>query len=385
MKYYDSSFEEYVQAVKTHNMHPELKSKMDSFSPDIQNFRHVLLYGPSGAGKYSQALSLIQKYSPSHLKYDKKVSIYNEKTEKRKFDTGNSNNGKKKSANSVMKKSDFVCRISDIHYEVDMSLLGCNSKTLWHDIFFQIVDIVSVKPQKYGIILCKNMHHIYNELLDVFYSYINHPLYHYNIHIFFVLLTESVGFLPQSILNSFDVIRVKRPDAAHYIRMAHKQPRNIFGTRHIYFLNNIEEKCLQQNIDAFGPSALSNLKEVHMLKRGGEKDIPRDIFNTVVDEIITKMMRADSRTFKIQDFRNDLYNMLIYNLDVSECICHILFYTIENGYIRSSDIQDVLYETYTFFKYYNNNYRPIYHLESMIFFIMNKIHGQRELNWIGCV
>jgi hypothetical protein len=193
-------------------------------------------------------------------------------------------------------------------------------------------------------------------------------------------LTESVGFLPQSILNSFDVIRVKRPDAAHYIRMAHKQPRNIFGTRHIYFLNNIEEKCLQQNIDAFGPSALSNLKEVHMLKRGGEQDIPRDIFNTVVDEIITKMMRADSRTFKIQDFRNDLYNMLIYNLDVSECICHILFYTIENGYIRSSDIQDVIYETYTFFKYYNNNYRPIYHLESMIFFIMNKIHGQRELN-----
>ena len=83
-------------------------------------------------------------------------------------------------------------------------------------------------------------------------------------------------------------------------------------------------------------------------------------------------MRADSRTFKIQDFRNDLYNMLIYNLDVSECICHILFYTIENGYIRSSDLQDVLYETYTFFKYYNNNYRPIYHLESMIFFIMNK-------------
>ena len=52
-----------------------------------------------------------------------------------------------------------------------MSLLGCNSKTLWHEIFFQLVDIISVKQNKIGIIVCKNFHTINSELLEIFYSY----------------------------------------------------------------------------------------------------------------------------------------------------------------------------------------------------------------------
>lgn len=51
---------------------------------------------------------------------------------------------------------------------------------------------------------------------------------------------------------------------------------------------------------------------------------------------------------------------------------------IEHNFLKEEDMIDILSETYTFFKYYNNNYRPIYHLENILFFIINKIHFKKE-------
>ena len=65
MKYYETNFEEYVRSSNNENMHPELKSQMDSFPDNIANLPTIILYGPSGVGKYTQALSIIQKYSNS--------------------------------------------------------------------------------------------------------------------------------------------------------------------------------------------------------------------------------------------------------------------------------------------------------------------------------
>ena len=92
------------------------------------------------------ALKLLQHFSPINLKYEKKLHINLPKTE-------------------------FYIKISDIHYEIDMSLLGCHSKLLWHDIYQQIVDILSAKNNKTGIIVCKDFHNIHSELLENFYSY----------------------------------------------------------------------------------------------------------------------------------------------------------------------------------------------------------------------
>jgi hypothetical protein len=51
----------------------------------------------------------------------------------------------------------------------------------------------------------------------------------------------------------------------------------------------------------------------------------------------------------------------------------------ENKCLSEEDISEILIRTYSFLKYYNNNYRPIYHLESIIFYIINKIHNLNEL------
>ena len=90
MKFYESHYEEYLDASNKRNFHPEIKI------PAILN--NTIIYGPSGAGKYTQTLRMLAPHSPSGLKYEKRITVSTDKME-------------------------YTYHISDIHYEVDMALL----------------------------------------------------------------------------------------------------------------------------------------------------------------------------------------------------------------------------------------------------------------------
>ena len=113
-----SKFIDYVSFPESTNLHPELPRV---FPP---SGIHMIVYGPCGVGKYTYVLQIMKHYSS--LRNEKKMTI----------DT-------------------VSIRFSDIHYEVDMELLGCNSKTLWNDVYQQIIDIVQSKQEKRGFIVCK--------------------------------------------------------------------------------------------------------------------------------------------------------------------------------------------------------------------------------------
>ena len=85
-------------------------------------------------------------------------------------------------------------------------------------------------------------------------------------------------------------------------------------------------KNLQSNLEYFGVDCITNLKELNGLKRKDKSEIPKDIFNVVVDNIILKMFKPE--LIHIQSFRNDIYDILIYDINVPEFICHIIFYII---------------------------------------------------------
>ncbi len=367
MKYYETHYEEYIHAVEQYNMHPELDTLISKFPPKISQFGNLILYGPSGIGKYSQLLRILKKYSPSELKYDKKMTIQTEKQQ-------------------------YTYRISDIHYEIEMSLLGCNSKFLWHEIFAQIVDIVSIKTEKVGIIVCKNFHNIHNELLEIFYSYMqqyNHP--QLNLQIKFVILTEHISFLPNSILNNCFPIQLKRPEKECYVNMIGGSERrpNIIKTNDTVknglqkFQNKISNPKMKltdgrESIKAFmnekvEMNGLLNAKEVRSFSLYNPDTImPKDIFNTICNSMIEEMNKPTKLV--ITEFRDIIYEILIYNLDAIECVWYILSHFIEEGRLSSNDISDILKKTHTFLKYYNNNYRPIYHLESIFFYIITKLY-----------
>jgi len=321
MKFLETHFEEYINAIEKYNLHPILKKTFSKFPDSLDNLGNLIFYGPSGVGKYSQMLNSIKKYSPSELKYEKKISV-------------------------TYDKNQYFFKISDIHYEVDMSLLGCNSKLLWHDIYQQIVDILSAKIEKTGIIVCKDFHNIHSELLENFYSYMqdnNSSL----INIKFILLTEEVSFMPDSILNCCEIIPISRPTKASYLKCSNQKFPNELKVENI-----VNIKYLHANVN--------------------ELMYP---YKFICDKIINEMIEINE--LKFLKFRDLLYDIFIYNLDITDCIWYILTTLIQLNKLKKTDISSIMLKTFVFFKYYNNNYRPIYHLESYMFYITSIIHEYR--------
>jgi hypothetical protein len=218
-------------------------------------------------------LQIIKPYSPSQLKVEKRLTINT--------------------------SSAFYIKISDIHYEIDMDLLVCNAKVLWDDIFQHVHEIIQNKyTEKQGIIVCKNFHKINRELLDIFYSYMQSSIH-------FILLTESISFLPDTILSKCKVLSI---------------PRTMPLT--------------------------TNLKSM--------KETPKP-FQTILSRLHSTDM---------SQIREDLYSILIFDMGVEEFVYALLT-------LPANDRQrkEMMKECITFLQYYNNNYRPIYHLECFFYSI----------------
>jgi hypothetical protein len=366
MKFYETHYEEYLNSIKKANLHPELTTFVERLPEKSTQMGNLIVYGPTGVGKYSQVLQMLKKYSPSHFKYEKKITIQTD-------------------------KHTYTYHISDIHYEIDMSLLGCNSKILWNEIFLQIVDIISVKTEKVGFIVCKNFHMIHGELLDIFYSYIQQysescsSKYGLggNIIIHFIIITENVSFLPNNILQACHIVNVGRPSKEDYKKIPQlksfpKLEENLPADQQHKRSENLAI------IDTINSNEIINIKELYSFTNiTDEQYIPKDIFNVVCDNIINEILNYKKLTFS--GFRDVIYDILVYNLDMVECLWYILYYLIsfhseqsepreQQKSLSKRDISDILKKTHTFLKYYNNNYRPIYHLESMLFYIIVKLY-----------
>jgi hypothetical protein len=321
MKFLETHFEEYIRSVDKVNLHPSLKKNSDIYFPnDIQKLRHLIFYGPSGVGKYSQALYHIKKYSPTDLKYERKMNM---------------SIGKGKGKN-------YNIKISDMHFEIDMNLLGCNAKALWNELFYHILDIISTRPQHTGIIICKNFHKIHSELLDVFYSYMQ-TLIHKNIHLVYILLTEQVSFIPLDILNRTTIISLPRPSKTMYRRCTGKQV-------------------------TYKTAEIENIKDIHI----GVTQLMKP-YNIISNRIIRQI--DDYKNLNFLEFRETLYDLFIYNIDIVECIWYIMIHYIDKGKLTKDNICQIFIKLHIFLKYFNNNYRPIYHIENFMIYLCKTIHG----------
>ena len=184
----NNTFEENLKMCKQ-TLHIKNNTIYKSLPTDINLLNNLIFYGPTGSGKYIQVLKLLEKYSNSKLKYEKKLML-------------------------AFNKQEYFYKLSDIHIEVDMSLLGCNSKLLWNDLYYHILDIIKVKPEKKFIIVCKNFNDIHSELLDVFYSYMQDlkSISNTPIILKYILITSDLSFINDSILNLCDIIPIPKPN-----------------------------------------------------------------------------------------------------------------------------------------------------------------------------
>lgn len=320
MKFLDTKFEDYLHSNEQINLHPELEDIFGGMSASLESQNNLILYGPSGTGKYTQALSYIKRFSPTKLKYERKMNF------------------------NFQNKKHFAFRISDVHFEIDMELLGCNARVLWNDIYHHILDILSTRVDHVGIILCKNFHKIHSELLDIFYSYMQ-TLTHKNVGLAYIILTEEVSFLHREILQRCLLVPVKRPT------------KTLCG------------KCVGAKIPKeLELSAVVKIKDLQTKERQLMHPTKK-VVGCIIDAI------EDYTNLDYLQFRDMLYDIFIYHLDVNACILEIVIHFVNGAKMSPESLEVVLSNLYEFLRYYNNNYRPIYHLEKFMLGLCRTIHG----------
>ena len=317
MKIHDNHFEDFLKNKKLHDLHPKFDYSVIPNS--INDMKNMILYGPPGIGKYSHVLSIIEKFSPSKLKYEKKMTV-------------------------TFNKAIYYFKISDIHFEVDASLLGCNSKLLWNEVFNNIVDVVLTRAEKFGIIVFKNFHEIHYELLEVFYSYMQttfNPAAQFK----FILITENISFIPNNILNCSKVFSLSRPTKTAY------------------------NKICKLKDSQFKIESITNIKSLEnelYLKMGDT--------NFLLNEIIRIITNPNIGEVSFTTLREKIYNIFIFNLNVHQFIWEVFYHVTKGGFINESDASCLFIKTNEFLKYYNNNYRSIFHLENYLLYIISLIH-----------
>jgi hypothetical protein len=234
--------------------------------PFPKQFENTIFYGPSGVGKYTQALRKLATYSKSNLKYTKRILV--------PYDG-----------------EDIPLKMSDVHVEVDLQMLGCSPRQLWNDIFTHVQDISAVKGIR--IILCKNFQHINSDLLDVFHTYMQGNIKYF-------ILTDAVSFIPSNISGRCRIVGIPHP-AGHSLPFKRE---TAYGVRFAELLKS--------------PPAPNLIRE---------ELYDWCIKGLVIDQVIWEMIQILQPTLNEKQER-------------------------------------VLLETCVkFIQYYNNNYRPIYHLE----------------------
>ena len=310
-------FVDYLDRYNEINIHEELAPVFEDFPKDLKDVNHMIFSGPSGVGKYTQALSLISKYSKSSLKYERKAII-------------------------CQNKDQYYYKLSDIHIEIDMDMLGPSAKTIWLEIINQLYGIINSLNKKKFIVLCKNFDRTRDELMDIFYGYLNNSTNNIDLKFFFIV--ENLSVIPEQILNISLILPVKRPSATNYKKIANTK------------------KGL----------AKSETKEIKNIKEFISDNVIQNHNKHIVSKIINTIMQYETLDIKV--LRNNIYDIFTNNLCVKTCIKDIVFGLLKVFELSNKQIKNIFLETNKFYKLFNNNYRPIYHIENLILSLIKIVH-----------
>ena len=356
MKFFESHYDEYIREVDRVSLQPNVKKIISSFPRDITKLPNIIFYGPGGVGKYSHALYLISKYSPSRLKYEKRMAVsYNKDT--------------------------FFIKISDIHFEVDMALLGCNSKHIWNEIYNQINDIVSSRSNTTAFIMCKNFQKIHSELLETFYSYMHND--NEFVCLKYIIISDHISFIPDNVIQRCKMIPFKRPTMNAYNKCLFGDATTSHSIVSLIGPHSTATATAPAASDAYqvikktpiritSKFDLDKITNIKALKANITEliDPHENICNSLIDIIL-----SPSSHLKFDALRDILYDLLIYDINIQECVWFIIEKLVKNGSLRPEHMDDIMIKMFVFFQYFNNNYRPIYHLENFILVLICKIHG----------
>jgi hypothetical protein len=95
---------------------------------------------------------------------------------------------------------------------------------------------------------------------------------------------------------------------------------------------------------------------------------PKSHHLELLNNMCTNISNVDQIRFA--QLRELLYDILIYDFDITDFAWHLITELKRKELLHDDNMSDVLINTYKFLQYYNNNYRPIYHLENFVFMLI---------------
>ena len=320
MRYRESLCSEYLASAREQPLHSWLTSIIQSTPTDPRSLPHLLLHGPPGVGKYTCALRLLEKYSPSALKYEKKLSVPAYKPGAAPVDL----------------------RMSDVHFEVDLSMLGCNAKPLWAAIYGAIGDANAVASGQHSFVLCRQLESAPRDLLVQL-----SPLLTYRPRrpLTFILITEHACRLPSCLVERCRRLTIPRPSQAAYQRIGAPAAR----------------------IDR---STISNIKP--LLSGTEQVEVYRPSARTICASV------ADPDNIDLYAVRLSIYDALIRGLEPGRLVREVLSEAEASGLVGEAGNPAMLRLARDFFAAYKHYYRPIYHLETLAVSLAKLVHELRQ-------
>ena len=234
--------------------------KMDDLSNYFpEDFNNLIIYGQNNTDNYSQSLHIIKHFSPSNLNYERKIIV-------------------------TFNNTEYIYKISDIHIEINFDFLGCIAKNLWNTIFEQILLITKKKT---FFILCKNFCEVNNDLLEIFYTYMNTE------NIKYIFTINNFSMIPENIINCSFVIPIKTNKKHNKIPLV-KNMIDIMKDHkklHIQSLRNILYDVLiyQYNCYSFIYEVLRELNT--------EYNIPNEKMHIILQEL-TKNLKLFNNNYR---------------------------------------------------------------------------------------
>jgi hypothetical protein len=213
----------------------------------------------------------------------------------------------------------------------------------------------------------------------------------------FILLTTEYSFIPENIRKLCGCIQIAQPKNKLLTRVFEMETKkvNMRETRNLKYINerfygnNSDWNYLLMNTHMTSDGntiSFDNLSkdtenedeknnDLITKSKSTVKNYERRYFmviQSLYDQILL-FVKDDNKTStsngsSFMELREKLYDILIYNLDANEVFADLVYKLIDDDILKDTkrDDIDLFEELQTFSKQYNNNYRPIFHLERLI-------------------
>ena len=114
------------------------------------------------------------------------------------------------------------------------------------------------------------------------------------------------------------------------------------------------------------------MKELY-LKRSNKSTVCLESYR-IFDDIIEIIRNPCGVKYSV--IREHLYTLLSFNIDIHNFVWYTIRELIPD--LSSEKLRNVLFNIYEALLLYNNNYRPIYHLEKIVIILRKHIHESQN-------